>query len=51
MDAVLEMEVQIYLKDLKDDKRQEIMMILGEDVDKYMDIPLVSIDFEEGAVF
>ena len=45
------MEVQIYLKDLKDDKRQEIMLILGEDADKYVDRPLVSIDFDEGAVF
>ncbi len=45
------MTIDIYLKDLKDDKRQEIMLMLGEDLEKYMDIPLVSIDFEEGAVF
>lgn len=45
------MTVDIYLKDLKDDKRQEIMLMLGEDLEKYMNIPLVSIDFEEGAVF
>lgn len=45
------MEVSIYLKDLKDDKRQEIMLILGEDVDRYLDIPLVSIEFDEGALF
>lgn len=45
------MTIDIYLKDLKDDKRQEIMLMLGEDLEKYMNIPLVSIDFEEGAVF
>lgn len=45
------MTIDIYLKDLKDDKRQEVMLMLGEDLDKYMDIPLVSIDFEEGAIF
>ena len=45
------MTIDIYLKDLKDDKRQEVMLMLGEDLDKYMNIPLVSIDFEEGAIF
>ena len=45
------MIVDIYLKDLKDDKRQEIMLLLGEDLDKYVNIPLVSIEFEEGALF
>lgn len=45
------MTIDIYLKDLKDDKRQEIMLMLGEDLEKYMNIPIVSIDFEEGAVF
>ena len=45
------MTIDIYLKDLKDDKRQEIMLLLGEDLDKYANIPLVSIEFEEGALF
>lgn len=45
------MTIDIYLKDLKDDKRQEIMLLLGEDLDKYVNIPLVSIEFEEGAIF
>lgn len=45
------MTVNIYLDDLKEDKRLEVIFALGDDLENYLNIPLVSIDFEEGAVF
>ena len=45
------MIIYIFLDDLKQDKKAEIMMALGEDLDRWIDKPIATIEFEEEAVF
>lgn len=43
--------IDIYLDDLKEDKRLEVMFLLRDDLDKWMFIPLATLEFEEEAEF
>lgn len=45
------MIIHIFLDDLMPDKKAEVMLALGEDLDKWFDKPIVSIEFDEEAVF